>query len=85
MGEITLTVNKGGFFTQFIKIAQFVQNDCWQVFEVSLTEPIAVIQLKPFLGALGPILTENLVILQVWLTIGLGDLTSVFPVEFYSK
>ncbi len=31
-----------------------------QVFEIALIEPVDVIELIPFLGALDPILTQNL-------------------------
>ncbi len=40
-----------------------------QVFKIAVIAPVTVLQLEPFLGALGHILTQNLALPQVWLAI----------------
>ncbi len=78
MGEIALTISKGGLLPNLDEIT------ARQVFKVTVNELVAVIELGPFLGALGPIVTQNWALSQV-LGIQAWQPTNVFLVEFYSK
>ncbi len=82
MGEIAFTIS-GWFSPNLSKLPNLDETTSRQVFKIALIEPVAVIELGPFLGALSPILTQNLALAQVWLAIrGHGDLTSIFLIEF---
>ncbi len=45
MGEIAITTSRGGFSTQFIKIADLDELTARQIFKVAVIEPVLVIEL----------------------------------------
>ncbi len=68
MGETAFTISEW-FSRNLSKLPNLDETTSRQVFKIALIEPIAVIKLGPFFGALGPILTQNLALSQVWLAI----------------
>ncbi len=69
IGETAFTIS-GRFSHNLSKLPDLDETMFRHVFKIALIEPIAVIELGPFLGTLGPILTQNLALSQVWLAIG---------------
>ncbi len=57
MGETAFTIS--GWFSP-IKVPNLDETMSRQVFKIALIETTTVIELRPFLGALGPILAQNL-------------------------
>ncbi len=55
------------FSPDLSKLRDLDETTARQVFKIAVIEPITLIKLKPFLGALGPICTQNVAPFQVWL------------------
>ncbi len=77
MSEIAFTIS-GWFLPNLSKFPDLDERTSRQVFKIALIKPVAVIELGPFLGALGRHYKYG------W-PYGRGNLTSLFPIEFYSK
>ncbi len=76
MGEIALTVSKGGFPPNLLKLPDLDKTTARLVFKVTVIEPVVVIKLGSFLGTVGPILTQSLPHGGPY---GLSDLTAFSP------
>ncbi len=66
IGETAVTIS-GWFSANLSKLPHLDKTTPKQGFKIALIEPVAVIELGSFLGALDPILTKNLALSQVWL------------------
>ncbi len=65
--KFTLLLVKVVFSCNLSKLPDLDKMTARQVFKIAVIETVAVIELGPFLGALGPIFTQNLAQSQVWL------------------
>ncbi len=68
MSETAFTIS-GWFSPNSPKLPDLDETTSRQVYKIALIEPVAVIELGPLLGALGPIPTQILALSQVWLAI----------------
>ncbi len=68
IGEVAFTIC-GWFSPNLSKLPDLDETMSRQVLKIALIKLVAVIELGPFLGALGPILTQNLALSQIWLAI----------------
>ncbi len=67
--KLSLLLVRVVFTSNSSKLSNLDKTTARQVSKIAVIEPVAVIELGPFLGVLGPILTQNLVLFQVWLLI----------------
>ncbi len=83
--NLRLLLVSAGFSPNSSKLPDLDETIAGQVFKVAINKPAAVIELRPFLGTLDPILTQNWAYLKYSWPYGLGDLAIVFLVEFHFK